>query len=333
MPATPLSPDFTGVVAASLTPFTAAGAVDGDAVAGLVEFLLEGGVAGLMIGGTTGEFIALTTEERCALLEAFVKAVQGRVPVIAHIGHVHLVQAQELARRAADAGANALTALTPYYHRTSAAAIEATMRDLARTVPQLPFLVYNYPDAAGNPLPYALFEALLDEPNLAGVKLSVGSLDEIRPYTAVLDRVCVLSGNDGLMPDVVALGATAVVSGNAAAFPDLVSELLRGLLDERSSSPKGVSAPMRSSSPKGVSAPMRSSSPNAPLERASADASGLLAALSAASRGGSPDRLRELLRRRGIDIGPGRVRTYVPADVDPAEDERLFAVLSHAVGR
>jgi dihydrodipicolinate synthase/N-acetylneuraminate lyase len=301
MSALVITPTFRGVVAASLTPFAGDGRLDLAAVPPLVDFLLHGGVAGLMVGGSTGEFIAMSSDERIATITAFLAAAEGRVPVIAHIAHPNVAEAHALAHRAAGAGANALTALVPYYHRTSPGAIQKTLRELAQAVPELPFFVYNYPDAAGNALAFSTFTDLLDEPNLAGVKLSVGTVAEIEPYTAVLDRVSVLSGNDTLMPEVVGLGGTAVVSGNAAAFPDVVTAVLRGLLDGD--------------------------------EETATAAPQLLSSLATLSRAGAPDRLRALLARRGIDTGRSRIRTYLPQEVDGAEEERLLGEVLSAARR
>ncbi|HEX9889483.1 MAG TPA: dihydrodipicolinate synthase family protein [Nitriliruptorales bacterium] len=275
-----------GVVAAPLTPFDARGGLDLDAVPGLVDFLLRGGVAGLMVGGTTGEFVALDRAERAAVLDAFIEAVDGRVPVIAHVGHVHVTGARELAEHAARVGADATTALTPYYHRASAGAISRYFRDLARTTPQLPFFVYNYPDAAGNPVAFELFEDLLDVPNVAGVKLSVGTFEELEPYLALDDELCVMSGNDGLAPRFVRAGGRAVVSGNAAAFPDVISALVGALL---SGEEDGVEAAWQRT-----------------------------LTIIELGRSGAPDRLRDLLAARGIDLGPARIRTFIDEDV-PAD--------------
>lgn len=255
-----------GVVAATLTPFDEAGRLDLARVPAYVEFLLAGGVAGLMVGGTTGEFVAMTSDERIASMQAFVAAVGGRVPVIGHIGHASLAEACRLAERAAKAGVSGLTAITPYFYRTSPPAIAAHLREVARTAPHLPFYVYNYPEASGNPIPFPVFADLLDEPNLAGVKLSVATFAEIEPYLPLLDRTDVMSGNDALLGRFVAAGGRAVVSGNASARPSTVVAAL---------------------------------------------ATGALAELDALRQmtQGTPDRLKELLRRDGFDLGPARIHT------------------------
>ena len=291
----PLTPRFRGVIAATATPFNEDGSLNLSVVPQFVDFLLTGGVSGLMVGGTTGEFVAMNSEERLATIEAFVKAVEGRVPVIAHVGHSYRAEAVRLAGEATLRGADALTAIAPYYHGATPAAIGEAMSEVMAAAPATPFFVYDYPDAAGKAVGFDLFASLLDrEPSLAGVKLSVGTFDEVLPYRAVLDRVCVAVGNDLLLPAASALGVTASVSGNATAFPDLLSRVHRNLQDSDPS----------------------------PEEES------VLRLIAEVSHAGAPDRLHELLVLRGVDVGPSRVRTHTRAETVPvSQDERVQTLL------
>ena len=57
---------FEGLSVAMVTPFRD-GAVDYDATARLVEWMIEGGVQGLVVSGSTGEAATTSHEERRAL--------------------------------------------------------------------------------------------------------------------------------------------------------------------------------------------------------------------------------------------------------------------------
>ncbi len=277
---------FSGVIAAAATPFWRDGSLDTDRIPAYVEFLLEGGVSALMVGGTTGEFVAMEVDERAAAASAFVAAVSGRVPVIVHVGHVDLRRARRLAEAAAMAGADAIAAITPYLHHASPGAIDGYLRALARSVPEVPFLFYNYPEASANRVPPSLFVDLLDEPNVCGVKLSVGTWGEIEPYLGLADDLLVAAGNDGLMDRFAAAGGRAIVSGNAAAAPDVVATLFRTFR-------RGEGTP------------------------ADRDALDRVVGL---GRAGSVDRLKQLLRLRGMDVGPARVRTFdAREEIDEAD--------------
>jgi dihydrodipicolinate synthase/N-acetylneuraminate lyase len=278
---------FEGVVAAPLTPFGSRGELRPDLVPAMVEFLLERGVKGLMVGGTTAEFITLEVAERRELLEAFVRAVDGSVPLIAHVGHVDRRRAADLASHAQDVGADATSAIAPYYHRVSEPACADYFATLARVTPDLPFFVYNYPDAAGNAVPFGVFEALLDIPNVAGAKHSVATFVELEPYLSLPPHLCIMAGNDMLAQRFLRSGGRAIVSGNAAAFPDVVSSVVDAVLQGR----------------------------DAEADRSLAQ----LEAVVELGRSGAPDRLRELLTLRGIEVGRSRLTTYLPEEIPGAQ--------------
>ena len=273
---------FGGVIAAAATPFRGDGSLDSDRVPAYVDFLLQRGVAALMVGGTTGEFVAMEAAERAAAAAAFLAATSRRVPVIVHVGHVDLRNARRLAEAAATAGADAVAAITPYLHRTSPGAVEHYLRTLARTVPEVPFFFYNYPEASANRVPPSTFTALLEEPNVCGVKLSVGTWEEIEPYLALPPEVLVASGNDGLMERFADAGGRGIVSGNAAAVPDVVVTLFEAF--RRGDRTLG--------------------------QRDAIDR------LVRITRAGSVDRLKQLLGLRGMDVGPARVRTFTTQEAD-----------------
>ena len=270
---------FSGVVAAAATPFDTAGQLDTQRVGLLTNYLVAHGVSGILAAGTTGEFVTLTSDERVTLFREVATTADRRVPVIAHVGHAYVAEACRLAERAAKSGVQALAAITPYFHRTSAAAIEQYMRDIMRAVPELPFFVYNYPEAAGNQFPYAVFESLRSEPNLAGIKLSVATFAEVEPYFPLVNDLCIMCGNDALLVSFARRGGRAVVSGNATADPETIVALLGAV--QRGD------------------------------DEAVAELEAKLAALRQQSAGGAPDRLKSMLRLRDIDLGTSRVRTDI----------------------
>jgi N-acetylneuraminate lyase len=166
---------LSGVIPATFTPFRADGSLHLAMIAPLVEKLVADGVGGLFILGTTGEGNLMTVAERKAAAEAFIRAAGGRLPVLVHVGHASLHAARDLAAHAAAAGADALAALPPYYHKPES--IEAAVRALeflAAAGGELPLLYYHIPQMSGVPIdPAALLEAAAERvPTLAGIKFS-----------------------------------------------------------------------------------------------------------------------------------------------------------------
>ncbi len=293
--------DCSGVMVAPCTPFDERGALDLERVPKYVDFLLERGVASMMVGGTTGEFIAMTLAERSALIEAVLDAVGGRVPVIAHVGDVVLAETIRMAEAAASAGAPAIAAIVPYFHHFTEQAIVDHLRAVARSVPELPLFVYNYPAATGNRLSADGFARLLDEPNVAGTKLSMATMEEIEPYLRFLPEICVVSGNDGVWDTFTRKGGRAVVSGNAAALPELMVRALDAYLrrDEREIAAVGP----------------------------------LLEEVLALAHGGSPALLKAILRSRGMPVGAARVQSVAPSEPDASRSpsDRLKGAIGWVV--
>src|SRR3954452_5031497 len=98
---------FPGIVPAVTTPFDAAGEVDVAALERNVGVLLDAGVHGLVATGTMGEAGSLSAAERRVVVEAVVRAADGRVPVIAGISAGTPTAVLGFAATAADAGVDA----------------------------------------------------------------------------------------------------------------------------------------------------------------------------------------------------------------------------------
>ncbi len=93
---------------APVTPFNEDGSVDYDAIQRLGSWLGSfPDVKGLVVLGHAGEGTFLTPEEQVAVIKAFVKSVDGKIPIIAGITGEGTEVAAIEAKRAKDAGAAA----------------------------------------------------------------------------------------------------------------------------------------------------------------------------------------------------------------------------------
>src|SRR5262245_27806264 len=114
------NPQFTGILAAVVTPFTEdATAVDEAGIRRQVEHIIGNGVHGLVPGGSTGECTTLTTAERKRLAEAYIEAAAGRVPVVVGTGALSTAETVDLSKHASDAGAAAVMVVPPFYDAPS----------------------------------------------------------------------------------------------------------------------------------------------------------------------------------------------------------------------
>ncbi len=133
--------DFDGILFFPVTPFTSDGTIDHEMLAAHVATGVEAGAGGVFPACGTGEFHALSASEAAAVTRTAVTAVAGRVPVIAGAGGP-LGHAIEVARSAADAGADGLLVLPPYLVGGTQSGLAAYVEQIAEAA-DLPVIVYH----------------------------------------------------------------------------------------------------------------------------------------------------------------------------------------------
>ena len=133
--------DFRGILFFPVTPFDAVGAVDLDLLRAHVDAGVVAGAGGVFPACGTGEFHALSASEAASVTRAAVEVVAGRVPVIAGAGGP-LGHALEVARAAADAGAEGLLALPPYLVGGTQEGLVSYVEQIA-AASGLPVIVYH----------------------------------------------------------------------------------------------------------------------------------------------------------------------------------------------
>jgi len=164
-----------GVIAPFTTPFRDDDSVDLAAIAAQVDWLIAEGVHGLAAGGSTGEGHALTREEHRDILAETVRAVAGRVPVVAGIISNSTAETATRGKQVAGRGVAALQVTPPHYlFRPDDDAIVDHFRRI-HGEGGLPILIYNV-------VPWCylspdLMLKIMDEvPGVAGVKQSAGDM-------------------------------------------------------------------------------------------------------------------------------------------------------------
>src|SRR6056297_256727 len=108
---------FRGTAPALVTPFTPDDQIDEAAFRKLIDFQIDGGMEALVVLGTTGENPTVTHDERRQLIDISIDQTAGRVPVIVGTGTNNTAQSVTFSKEAADAGADALLVVGPYYNK------------------------------------------------------------------------------------------------------------------------------------------------------------------------------------------------------------------------
>ena len=141
--------DLRGLVPAPVTPFTRDGEVDHAAIQRLGSWLGSfKGVKGLVVLGHAGEGTFLTPDEQTAVIESFVKSVDGKIPVIAGITTEGTKVAALEAKRAVKAGAEA-GLVYPSHGWLRFGYQKGAPQDRYRVIYQesgLPLILFQYPD-------------------------------------------------------------------------------------------------------------------------------------------------------------------------------------------
>jgi 4-hydroxy-tetrahydrodipicolinate synthase len=204
-----------GSMTALVTPFSN-GAFDEGAYRDLIEFQIASGTDGVVPCGTTGESATLSHEEHDRVVEACVKFVAGRVPVIAGAGSNSTAEALRLTRHARDVGADAALLITPYYNRPTQEGLYRHYMAVAEEV-DIPLVVYNVPTRTGcDILPETLarlVSPIEGHPNVVAVKEATGSLKracDIR--VACGERLAIISGDDFTFLPLLEVGGEGVIS-------------------------------------------------------------------------------------------------------------------------
>ncbi|SDY47657.1 4-hydroxy-tetrahydrodipicolinate synthase [Halobellus clavatus] len=223
--------DFTGVFPAMTTPFDENEEIDHELLAADARRLEDAGVAGLVPAGSTGESATLTHDEHIEVVETVVEAVDD-VPVIAGSGSNSTHEALDLSQRAADAGADALLLISPYYNKPEQAGLREHFRAIADAV-DLPQIVYNVPGRTGQNVEPQTVEALASHENIRAYKAASGDIAQI---SEVIERtreedLAVLSGDDALTLPVCTLGGRGVISVAGNVEPERTVELVDAAIE------------------------------------------------------------------------------------------------------
>ena len=214
-----------GSIVPLVTPFRD-GSLDERSLAGLIEWQIASGSHGISVTGTTGEPNALTLEERKRVIRLAIEVAAGRVPVVPGTGSENHEQTLQLSRFAAEAGADAVLVVVPYYIRPTQEGLYRHFRQVAQQV-ELPVILYNIPGRAAVNLEIDTVRRLRDDcPNVMGIKEANPDFGHITRLLGALGRdFLVYSGIELLCFPVLAIGGAGCVSATGNVLPARVAEL------------------------------------------------------------------------------------------------------------
>lgn len=212
---------FKRIFSALELPMRSDETVDLDGLRQLVEYELEIGVEGFYCMGSSGEALLLSLDERKRALEKIIEIVNSRVPVIAHVGTIRTQDAIDLARHAAQAGADAISMIPPYYYKFTMDEIIRYYEDVISAVDKIGVIVYNIPQFTGIEFNKDNAGRLLENQRVIGVKHTSTNLYALeRMKSAYPDKVF-FNGFDEQFLGALAMGADATIGTTVNVFAPL----------------------------------------------------------------------------------------------------------------
>ncbi len=220
-----------GCGTALVTPFTQDGAVDENALRGLVSWQVESGIDFLVPCGTTGETPTLSHDEWLRVIDVTIEVAAGRVPIVAgatsNSTHEAVAKAKEVASHP---GVDAILTASPYYNKPTQEGQYRHFRAIAEAIDK-PVILYNVPGRTSANLEPATVARLSEVPNIAGVKEASGNMTQIAEVINVVpETFVVLSGDDAVTLPVIALGGVGVISVASNEIPREMAEMTRAAL-------------------------------------------------------------------------------------------------------
>lgn len=212
---------FQGIFPPIPTPFDESGEVDLGALRANIARWNETGLAGYVALGTNGEACLLDAAESVAIVRAVREAMAPGMALIVGAGRESTRATLIACQAAADAGAEAVLVITPWYYMRSMTgdALRRHYETVADGSP-VPVLLYNMPANTGVNIPVSTVAELAPHPNIVGIKDSAGNIGQLGALVrSTPDDFTVMVGNTGAYLAGLLLGATGGILALANVAP------------------------------------------------------------------------------------------------------------------
>ena len=213
------SEQLRGIFPALATPVTAEGQIDTQAVRALLAHLAGSGISGTVPLGGTGEYGALSRTERARMVATVREHQAAELPVLAGVLDPGYFDAIESGQALADAGADALMVLTPYYTNPTQQGIRDYFMRYADASP-VPVILYEIPYRTRIAMAPELLHELSRHQNIIGMKAcNTDMYHFLKVVAGVSSDFAVLSGEDTLFPLHMHAGAQGGIIVTANLIP------------------------------------------------------------------------------------------------------------------
>ncbi|WP_295122503.1 4-hydroxy-tetrahydrodipicolinate synthase [uncultured Chitinophaga sp.] len=226
-----LQQQLRGTGVALVTPFSANGAIDWNALERLIDHVITGGVNYVVSLGTTGETPTLSSEEKLDLIKFTFEKVNKRVPVVVGIGDYNTQDVVKRLQSCPLDEAAAILSVAPYYSKPSQEGIFQHYKAIAEASPK-PIILYNVPGRTGRNMTAATTLRIANEvENVIAMKEASGDMQQcMEIIRSKPEGFVVVSGDDGLALSQIACGMDGVISVAANFFAKDFSAMVQAAL-------------------------------------------------------------------------------------------------------
>ena len=220
-------PRFGRLIPAMVTPFNRDLELDLDRAQELADRLVRGGVDSIIVNGTTGESPTVFYPQKLELFRAVVRAVNGRVPVIANVGDNCTADTVYFAQDAAKLGVDGFMCVVPYYNKPPQEGLYRHFKTIADST-DMPIILYNIPGRCSiNMEGETTLRLAHNCANIVAIKEASGSMEQIK---FIIDNAPadfdVYSGDDSATLDIMARGGVGVISTIGNVAPGRMKEIV-----------------------------------------------------------------------------------------------------------
>lgn len=228
------NPYFGRLLTAMVTPFNEDGSVNYAAGADFAEWLINNGSDALLVEGSTGETATMYTDEKLAFVDAVVKRINKRVPIVVGAGTNCTATTIDLVHEMEKHGVDGLLVVGPYYNKPTQEGFYQHFAAVAKST-KLPIIIYNVPGRTGsNIAPETVARLAQDFDNIVAIKEAAGNVAQVAELYRLLPAdFTIYSGDDSLILPFMAVGATGLISVLSNIGGGLLQDLMQAYSEGR----------------------------------------------------------------------------------------------------
>ena len=219
--------NLKGILLPTTTPFDPKGQISTTDIASNIRAWSARGVIGFVVLGSTGERVHLDEREYLEVIEVS-RAASDSVLIVG-AGQQSTVNTIKEIKSAAQAGAEAVLVITPYFYRP--AITQETLVNYYTAVADaapVPVLLYSMPPLTGIKIDPETVARLSEHPNIIGVKDSSNDVAGFRRTVELCPSdFAVMTGNGTVLLDALRAGATGGILAVGCVVPEVCVEIFR----------------------------------------------------------------------------------------------------------